>query len=390
MKNIQSFILNTAWSLVTLLLCILCVNTSCSEETTQEIPTNWVTIDSEALTVSHEGGKLSRELTLTDGINPSHVYIISTDEWCLATIDEGSKINITVDSSNLIVARTSKLTLIYDNQHKIELGVTQEAAPPTLVTSIQFPEDLTAHTVNMGETFNLNKLVTVLPENASTKTLAFTIVGSENVATLNDGILKTQTTPGTIKVKAIATDGSGVTVEKKITIGGVLIYDRTGWTVSTSITYTNGQNYVTDGTTGKPEDILDHDLKTYLSLVKPGKTMSGYSTPIEHKLSFTVDMKEEKQFNFFQWGNRSSNAYNYLRIWGVTIYGSHDGTIFNTIEENIALDYGQNTSVSIVDLQSDYTYRYIKVEYTDWSDLNGTTSGSSLQVAAFGTGMKYK
>lgn len=399
MKNTKAIALNTTWYLLALFLCIFS-STSCTEEDSKQIPENWVTLSESPLTISHEGGKLTREFILADGIDPSYVYVISGDSWCPASVDEGSKLNIVVESSTITENRSAALTLIYDEQHKVELTVTQEAAPPTLVSEIKLPAELNGQTVNMGETFNLNELTTVLPEEASDKTLTFTIIeGSAEIATLTDGILKTGTTPGSVKIEITATDGSGVKANMEVTVGGKLVYDHSGWTVNTNITYANGQNYVTDGTTGKPGDILDGNLKTYLSLIKPGKSMSSggstYATPSDHKLSFTVDMTEEKQFNFFQWGHRSSNSYNYLRVWGINIYGSHDGTNFDLIENNIAIDYSQNTSIFDTELRNTSTYRYIKVEYSDWSDKHptsegGSTSGSSLQVSAFGIGMKYE
>lgn len=41
-----------------------------------------------------------------------------------------------------------------------------------------------------------------------------------------------------------------------LNIIGDIRLDRTSWTVTTFAKYSNGQNYVTDGNTGKPEDIL--------------------------------------------------------------------------------------------------------------------------------------
>lgn len=73
--------------------------------------------------------------------------------------------------------------------------------------------------------------------------------------------------------------------------------------------YSNGQNYVTDGNTGKPEDILDGKQSTYLSMIKPGKSMGAYVGTTDP--NFTVDMQQPQTFNYFigNIGNRIMVTY---------------------------------------------------------------------------------
>lgn len=392
MKNTRVTAVNTTWYLLALLICIFST-TSCSEDSSKEIPQKWINVQEDPFSISYEGGTLTREFTLPEGVNPDYVYVISGDDWCSATVDEGSKLNITVGASSTIKERKSIVTLVYDDQHKVELTVVQQAAPPTPVSEIKFSEDLNGHTIYIGVPYDLTKYTTVLPENASYKDLRFTIIEGENFATITDGILK-GIAAGTVKVQAAATDDSGVTAIMTITIDSKQVYDRTEWTVDTSIKYANGQNYATDASTGKPEHLFDGNQATFLSLIKPGKTLTitngpVFTTPADHKLSFTVDMKKENEFNFLQWGHRSNNTQTYLRVWGITLYGSHDGTKFDEIQKGMAVDSKPNIIFDIV-LNQKSTYRYIKVEYTDWSDLNGNTNGTSLQVGEFGVGMNYQ
>ena len=392
MKNTRVTAVNTTWYLLALLICIFST-ISCSEDSSKEIPQNWINVQEEPFTISYEGGALARQFTLAEGVNSDYVYVISGDDWCSATVDEGSILNITVETSSVIKERKSIVTLVYDDQHKVELTVVQQAAPPTLVSGINFSEELNGQTIYIGVAYDLKKFATVLPENASYKDLKFTIIEGENFATITDGILK-GIAAGTVKVQAYATDDSGVTAVMTITIDSKRVYDRTEWTVDTSIKYANGQNYATDGTTGKPEHILDGNQATFLSLIKPGKTLTSSSgpastTPADHKLSFTVDMKKENEFNFIQWGHRSSNTQIYLRVWGITLYGSHDGAKFDELQNGLVIDSKPNIIFDIA-LKQKLVYRYIKVEYTDWSDLNGNNSGTSLQVGEFGVGMNYQ
>ena len=143
-----------------------------------------------------------------------------------------------------------------------------------------------------------------------------------------------------------------------------------------------------DKETGKPEDIFDDKFDTYLSLAKPGKSYDGYvADAIDVPLYFLVDMGMPQSFNYFTWGHRSSNTNSYLRVWGVTLFGSNDGVSFDEIATNVKIDYTKNDELMEFAIPKSI-YRYIKVQYVDWSDLNGNALGSTIQVAEFNVGMK--
>lgn len=171
-------------------------------------------------------------------------------------------------------------------------------------------------------------------------------------------------------------------------VSGNIRLNRDSWTASTSITYANGNNYSADGSTGKPEHLFDNSSTTFLSLVKPGKSYSGCTAGgKDEPIYFVVDMQTQQTFNYFTWSHRSNNSSNYLRVWGISMFGSNDGQNFTEIKSNIAIPYESNADEILIDIPES-TYRYVKVQYTNWSDLNGVTGGSTMQVAEFGLGLK--
>lgn len=250
-------------------------------------------------------------------------------------------------------------------------------------------EKINGQELLVAQTFDLNTFLTILPENAADKRMKYTVVsGSECVSISEDGILTT-IAGGEVEIQISPLDeelNAGV-APVSLAFNVKSWNERTNWKISTSITYNNGKNYIVDGATGNPEHIFDDDLATYLSLVKPGKTYgSDKADGIDVPLYFIVDMGMPQSINYFTWGHRSSNTQPYLRVWGVALFGSNDGETFVEIAKDIAIDSSLNELMTFNIPES--SYRYIKVQYTDWSDLNGVTSGSTIQVAEFNVGMK--
>lgn len=260
-------------------------------------------------------------------------------------------------------------------------------------------EEINGQTLLVGQEFDLSTFLTILPENAADKRMKYEVVsGTDCVSISEDGILKT-TAGGEAEIRI-----SPLNEELNVGVTPCTLAftikswnERANWKVSTSITYGSGKNYVVDNSkdeagqsiqTGNPEHIFDDDFYTYLSLVKPGKSYGtdkadGQDIP----LYFIVDMGMPQSFNYFTWGHRSSNTQSYLRVWGITLFGSNDGVAFDEIATDVEIDYTINNRLIEIGIQES-TYRYIKVQYVDWSDLNGNTSGSTIQVAEFNVGMK--
>lgn len=361
-------------------LCLLSIGfsvTSCSDDDEVTVPENWVTLSSQTLSIDYQGGTLTSGYTLADGLDSRVVYIINHETWCSGYIDNG-QIKVDVAESADINGRSATMDLVYDDSHKVTMTLSQGKAPVVLVTGIDasgMPES-----INIKETLDLNSVITALPGKASYPTLKFTLAdGSENYASLTEDGMLTGVAVGTVTVNVAATDEGGFTDAVTLKIAGNIKYDRSDWTVTTSQLYYNGNNYVTDGSTGKPEHILDGQQGTYLSMTKPGKTYGSYK-PSSTDLYFVVDMKQAQTFNYFYWQHRKQNN-GYWQILSVNIYGSNDGTTFTSIKENVEI------TADVYDIQTmelpESTYRYVKVQYVTFS-----SGGSNAQVAEFGLGLE--
>ena len=226
----------------------------------------------------------------------------------------------------------------------------------------------------------MNTAIKVLPVNASYQDLIFTLAeGSDAFVELSEtGVIK-GIAAGEVTVNVAAVDDSGVTDVITLEIIGDIRLDRDSWTVSTFAKYANGQNYVTDGNTGKPEDILDGKQTTYLSMIKPGKSMNGYEGTTDP--NFTVDMQEAQTFNYFYWQHRKQNN-GFLQVLSVDIYGSNDNVSFTKINDEVISIVEDLYDIQYFNIPES-TYRYVKVQYRSYS-----SGGSSAQVAEFGLGRK--
>ncbi|MDR0506654.1 MAG: M60 family metallopeptidase [Dysgonamonadaceae bacterium] len=181
--------------------------------------------------------------------------------------------------------------------------------------------------------------------------------------------------------------------------------DRTNWAVTTQ-TATN-YGYVVDGTTGLPEHMFDDNAATFLSLVKPGKNYGAVpKQPSDFIPSFTVDMQSAQTFDYIKWRHRGGNSYKYLRVYGIDIEISNDGTNFTKINTDIVWIpniAGYTTSTPEVTDPNTYkidvpqsTGRYVRIRLVMWSDIyssrhpdypgTGSGSGSTMQIAEFGLG----
>jgi hypothetical protein len=258
------------------------------------------------------------------------------------------------------------------------------------VTDIEIPAPFKTYAMAIAANVDLKKYISVLPVNASNKELSYRTTDPEIVSVSEDGII-TANSIGTATITILAAEEGGkAKTELAIDVKAVNYQplDRSTWSVDTSITYTNGQNYVTDGSTGKPGDLLDGDVKTFLSLVKPTKTGGYTSGGVNYKpeagapLFFVVDTQGTTTFDYVRFGYRTSNTNVYLRPYGFSIYGSNNDNDYELILANV--DAKPNDTDVIFDLPLPVSYRYVKILYTDWD----TKSGSTIQLAEFNLGTK--
>ncbi len=366
------------WVVTLLLLFVGVFVAACDDdEKTVVVPDNWVTVSTEPMSIDYEGGSLTCDYRLAEGLDASVVYIVNHESWCSGYIEDG-KIMIDVALSEDINGRTAKMFLTYDENHQVELVVEQGKAPAVLVEGID--KSAMPESININETLDLNTAIKVLPANASYQDLIFTLAeGSDAFVELSEtGVIK-GIAAGEVTVNVAAVDDSGVTDVITLEIIGDIRLDRDSWTVSTFAKYANGQNYVTDGNTGKPEDILDGKQTTYLSMIKPGKSMNGYEGTTDP--NFTVDMQEAQTFNYFYWQHRKQNN-GFLQVLSVDIYGSNDNVSFTKINDEVISIVEDLYDIQYFNIPES-TYRYVKVQYRSYS-----SGGSSAQVAEFGLGRK--
>lgn len=286
-----------------------------------------------------------------------------------------------------------------------------------------------------GASFNLAACVTLAPADTWNKAVTYAS-NDETVATVTAAGIVSPVSAGTTTITITTTDGSNISRECNVTVQDLVRreadIDRTEWTVTTQ-THSSYGNVGDGGTapnyvTGFPEHMFDGQLGSYLSLVKPGGSLSGITPPADSAPpSFIIDMKAQQEFEYIKWGHRSGaytnsvgsvsgNNYNYLRVYGIKFYGSNDGTAFTLIAP--AEPAGTDAEIVWIPQKVSYlgaltsvedalytiavtpsTYQYVKVvlavqnkNYTTDKFQhptypgNAATSGNTMQVAEFGLG----
>lgn len=241
--------------------------------------------------------------------------------------------------------------------------------------------------IKTGSSFDVNALVTFIPGDTWDKTLicssdneAVVTVGEEGVVT---GVKEGE---ATITLKSYYTaDGRPISTSFKVKVMDVLVYDlnRAGWEVSTSHSLPKD-----DAIKNAPGSLIDGNKATCLSMVKPGKTYDGITVTETEDVFFVLDMKSERRFDHFRIDHRTNNKNVYLRVWKISLYGSHDGASYQTIAEDVAVPDVKEadilTSGNVRISGSVSEYRYLKVRYAEWD----TKSGSTMQIAEFTVGVE--
>lgn len=253
-----------------------------------------------------------------------------------------------------------------------------------LITSVNILPALDGLEISIGESIDLNLCTSVSPSTVNIKNqkLNFELLSGNTVLSLDTSGMIKAIGIGSARLKATSKNGKF----KEFTIvvkSGLTDLTRLLWSVKSSLDY----GYSPDGTTGKPEDMFDNNATTYFCIVKPGKTFNDRYTPTSHIPYFIVDMKSVQKFNYIRWNHRSNNSSDFLRVWGVEIAGSHDGENFTEIQTGITIPVQSNLNAYHLPVPES-EYRYVKISLVRWSDNseNGSTSGSTLQIAEFGLG----
>ncbi|MDR0507830.1 MAG: M60 family metallopeptidase [Dysgonamonadaceae bacterium] len=157
--------------------------------------------------------------------------------------------------------------------------------------------------------------------------------------------------------------------------------DRADWDITASLA---GPVDATVAPLGDfPKYMIDGNNGTAFLFVKPGRSLGGVTTPADAELSFTVDMKTQKPFNYVSYMHRTGNTSTYIRARQISIYGSNDNADFAPVYEHYVIDHVKNANEITVEFPQ-ASYRYIKVVIEAWDEDNGNT----VQVAEFNAGIK--
>jgi len=352
----------------------------------------------ERIMLTSAAKKLLIEKGYTLDIAP-HIFVFpghADNKQLHFSLDEVSKTYASITDEGVItgiLAGPINIHIVSDDNPDVTADLQLNVVDEIEVTSIVLHKNLNNGTIYVGEKVLLDSINSTLPTNVreENRKLTYTILSGSGVISIDSDNILTAESPGTAEVKIESK--YGVTNQFTIKVEAAnKDYARLFWKVDTSVRYTNGQNYVTDGSTGKAEDMFDGKTNTFLSLVKPGKSYSGSSGPPSGQFNaFFVDMLLPVKFKSFYWSHRAGNSYTYLRVWAITIEGSNDGENWTTLQTGIQLPdtYGAaNASVDKrydIALSGEYEYRFVKVIMTNWSDNSGGAgSGSTMQVSEFG------
>ena len=265
----------------------------------------------------------------------------------------------------------------------IELPLTVTGKIPVSEIRLNRAENMNSKTFAIGQVFDLASVLTISPANASDPTLVYELISGADAVTLEDGVLTT-VQAGEVELKISAADEFQIapshTIKFKVD-AALSWFERAFWFVDTTVDYGNGNNYVPDNTTGKPEDLIDGKTGTYLMLVKPGKpAYNGHRHPTGAEFGFIVDLGGVQEFNCFKWRHRNTSTN--FQAFTVSLFGSNNNKDFTLIEDDIELK-----STTVVEPERDIplsTYRYIKAIYKTYDP----TNGSNLCVAEFYVGKK--
>jgi len=273
----------------------------------------------------------------------------------------------------------SVLTIISTNYPDLKTLVMVDVTDRVYaVTSVEIDDKFKDYPMAVGSTLDFSRLVTVKPDNATNPKLSYTSSTPDVVSVTEEGVAEALQL-GEATVTIATTDGSNVKVECKITVKEIkyIPLDRAGWIVSVS------HDLPRDAAiSNSPESLIDGEVKTCLSMVKPGKSYDGIKVPEQDQVFFIIDMQQENDFDYFEIKHRTSNANEYLRPYAYTVEGSNNGTDFVPVLTDV--EGKKSLSEFKIDIPLVVKFRYIKVIYSQWD----TKNGSTVQLAEFYVGKK--
>ena len=108
-----------------------CLGYTFSDSASSAIPDDCFTISTESVSFPYEGGTEKREFVLGQGLDINQIASTLSnkgEDWLTALVENG-KMTIVCEHSFAERVRSSVLTLMYDDNHKCNITISQEAAP---------------------------------------------------------------------------------------------------------------------------------------------------------------------------------------------------------------------------------------------------------------------
>lgn len=322
---------------------------------------------------------LAELISITPAIANCPLTYLVEDETIATVSEEGVVTGLQAGKTTLTVSTAdgSELSEVI----KLEVGAMK------YITEIQLPVVAVGGIrLGVGDEVNVGESTKILPADAEDPNIVFSVKSGADVVSITEaGVMKCLKV-GDAVILATAQDGSGKTAEMKVAVYGedattTWTADRSGWKVTaTSLNDGSGLMYIPDSGTGsgKPEDMFDGKVNTFLSIRKPGLN-SNKATDIW----FIVDRGTTDVFNMVQYGHRNLNSG--LAAVKIKISGSDDGQSFTLIKDEVETPFeavkGQPKYIHEIFVASS-TYRYIKIETTKWE-----SGGSAIQTSEFNVGL---
>ena len=186
----------------------------------QRVPVSTVTVSGEggATAITTDGGELQMQASIlpNDATNKTVTWSI-TPATGVASISEGGLLTAAANGTVTVRATANdgtgmygEATITISGQHVFVSSVT-----------VSDEEDATAITTLEG---TLQMQAIVLPEDATNKTVTWSITPATGVASISEGGLLTATANGTVIVRATANDGSRVYGEATVSISGQRVF----------------------------------------------------------------------------------------------------------------------------------------------------------------------
>lgn len=269
------------------------------------------------------------------------------------------------------------LTVSTMDGSNLSKSIAIQVSNKVFITEIQYPlEDIANAKFVAGQALNVNEFATILPEDAEDKKLKYSVKEGDGIVAVTEDGIATCMSKGTATILVEAQDGSGV--KKEVTIN---VSDNAGWCDRSLWSVTASAPYVPDGSTGKPEDILDGNIKTFLSIRKP----EWFAEPAYDEIYFIIDTHGEATFNYAYYEHRHENVK--LAAEKIDISGSDDGVNFTPIKEDIGVPYVLNGDKYVHEFELPFSnYRFIKVQATSWPLTTVKGAGSAVQISEFKLG----